>query len=176
MHHQNGVAERKTRDLTDLSQAVSVRAIRKWPEAITTNLWHRALRMACDNTNSAPSEHSEANLSPLHQISSTTVETNCNRHHTFGAPTCDSLPHLLQEPRLHGKWNTRTKPRPLTTLRLSPEHARIVGLVLDTQTALTSLQLHIQVDDNFDTAHDNSDRQSSEWAHKTGVGSRVGRP
>ena len=155
VHHQNGVAERKTRDLMDFGLAVSVHAIRKWPEAITTNLWPCALRMACDNANSTPFKCSEDNPSPLQQISSTLVATNWNHHHSVGAPTHDLPPHLQQEPGIHGKWDTRTETRPLMHSGLSSKHARMVGLALDMQTAWTSLQFHIQVDDNFDTVHQN---------------------
>ena len=48
----------------------------------------------------------------------------------------------------------------------SPQHARTVGLVLDTITGLTSPQFHIVVDDRFDTV--NTTDKQDKWQEKCG--------
>jgi hypothetical protein len=53
-HFQNGKAEKKIRDLQDAARTYLLHAIRKWPKAITINLWPHALRYANDVNNSVP--------------------------------------------------------------------------------------------------------------------------
>jgi hypothetical protein len=43
-HFQNGRAERKIRDLQDGARTSLLHAMKKWPTAITVNLWPYALR------------------------------------------------------------------------------------------------------------------------------------
>jgi hypothetical protein len=45
-HFQNGVAERRIRELQDHARCMIIHANKRWPTAITTNLWPYALRMA----------------------------------------------------------------------------------------------------------------------------------
>ena len=45
-HFQNGVAERKIRELQEHARTMLIHANKRWPSAITTNLWPYALRMA----------------------------------------------------------------------------------------------------------------------------------
>jgi hypothetical protein len=53
-HFQNGVAERRIRELQDMARTMLIHANRRWPQAITANLWPYALRMANDAFNSMP--------------------------------------------------------------------------------------------------------------------------
>ena len=138
-HHQNGVAERKIRDLQDLSRSMMLHAVRQWPNAITVNLWPYAIRMACDATNNAPLTTSKTEMSPLQLTTNADININWTHWHTFGAPVYNLLPHLQQEPRIHDKWKPRTKDYPGIYLGHSPVHARTVGLVLDPKTNLTTI-------------------------------------
>jgi GAG-pre-integrase domain len=38
-HHQNGIAEKRIRDLQDLARSSLIHAIKRWPDAINTHLW-----------------------------------------------------------------------------------------------------------------------------------------
>ena len=84
----------------------------------------------------------------------------------FGAPTYVLLPRLQQDPRIHVKWKPRVKEQPGIYLGHSPNHARTVGLVLDTVTGLTSPQFHISVEDHFDTV--NEANKINEWLVRCG--------
>ncbi|KAI2504139.1 hypothetical protein MHU86_10339 [Fragilaria crotonensis] len=42
-HFQNGIAERRIRDLQDRARTMIVHAKHHWPDAITSNLWSYAL-------------------------------------------------------------------------------------------------------------------------------------
>jgi len=54
-HFQNGVAERRIRELQDHARCMLIHAHRRWPEAITSNLWPYTLRMANSIHNKTPS-------------------------------------------------------------------------------------------------------------------------
>ena len=167
-HHQNGVAERKIRDLQDLARAMLLHAQDKWPGAITSNLWPYAIRMANDLNNNTPliRDNDDDNRSPYQRVSGSTVDINVSHWHTFGAPVYPLLAHLQQEPRIHDKWATRTKDHPGIYLGHSPQHARTIGLVLDTLTGLTSPQFHVVVDDRFDTVSQTD--KHDQWQTKCG--------
>ena len=45
-HHQNGIAERKIRSLQELARTMLLHANKRWPQAISTNLWPYAIHMA----------------------------------------------------------------------------------------------------------------------------------
>ena len=127
----------------------------KWLGAITSNLWPYAIRVANDLNNNTPSlrDDDDDTRSPYQRVSGSTVDINITHWHAFGAPVYPLLAHLQQEPWTHNKWAMRTKDHPGIYLGHSPQHARTIGLVLDTNTGLTSLQFHITVDDQFDTVN-----------------------
>ena len=54
-HHQNGYAERRIRVLQDLARTMLIHANKRWPSAVTPNLWHYAIRMANEVLNNTPS-------------------------------------------------------------------------------------------------------------------------
>ena len=54
-HHQNGKAERRIRELQQTARTMLIHAQRRWPSAITTNLWPYAIRIANDMLNATPS-------------------------------------------------------------------------------------------------------------------------
>ena len=47
-YHQNGVAEKRIQDLQELTCTALIHAQQHWLNAITSNLWHFALKMAND--------------------------------------------------------------------------------------------------------------------------------
>ena len=51
---QNGHAEKKIRNLQDLTRTMLLHAQHRWPSAITANLWHFAIRMANDDSSTSP--------------------------------------------------------------------------------------------------------------------------
>ncbi len=53
-HFQNGVAEKRIRDLQDLISMSLLHATARWPKAISLHLWPRALRTAKDVLCSTP--------------------------------------------------------------------------------------------------------------------------
>ena len=55
-HHQNGIAERKTRTLTETARTILLHAKQRWPEMVTTNLWPFALKTAAERKNTMMSD------------------------------------------------------------------------------------------------------------------------
>ena len=100
-HHQNGIVERKIKELQELPRAMLIHSKSMWPGAITDNLWPYAVRMAGEILNNSPAILEDR--TPLQMLSSSDVSVNWNHWHMFGAPTYVLLPHLQQEPRIHGK-------------------------------------------------------------------------
>ena len=45
-HHQNGIAERKIRELQKTTRAMLIHATKGWPGVVTIHLWPYAIRMA----------------------------------------------------------------------------------------------------------------------------------
>jgi hypothetical protein len=54
-HFQNGIAEKRIRDLTERARTSLLHGMNRWPSAVTVNLWPYALRFANDIHNSTPS-------------------------------------------------------------------------------------------------------------------------
>ena len=54
-HHQNGIAENKIRLLQSQARTMLIHAAKRWPDAVTANLWPYAIRMANESSNELPS-------------------------------------------------------------------------------------------------------------------------
>jgi GAG-pre-integrase domain len=70
-HHQNGIAEKRIRDLQDLACASLIHAIRRWPDVIDTYLWLYALRKANNTINISLSK--DQTLTPIELFSKAKV-------------------------------------------------------------------------------------------------------
>jgi hypothetical protein len=86
-HWQNGMAERRIRDLKEQAQTMLLHAKHHWPKATTTSLWPYALRTACTVFNKAPTlkgQHKDS--TPLKLFTGTKVSAEVRHHPTFGCP------------------------------------------------------------------------------------------
>lgn len=145
-HHQNGVAERRIRDITESARTMLLHAAHRWPKVVLTNLWPQALKHAVNIRNALPRAGQKE--SPLSLFSGSPVEPNLKHFHPFGCPVY-VLEAPLQGQGMFPKWKERSKVG--IYLGRSPHHASTVPLVLNTQTGLVSPQFHVIYDDNFDT-------------------------
>ncbi|KAI2494618.1 hypothetical protein MHU86_19896 [Fragilaria crotonensis] len=147
-HHQNGIAERRIRELQELARAMLTHANARWSDTITANLWPYAIRNANDAVNHTPSMQDAARRSPIEIFSNSKVATNPKHWKPFGCPTY-VLTNELQSNRPFHKWSQRS--RAGVYLGRSPQHGRNVALVMDRDTALVSPQFHVAYDATFDT-------------------------
>ena len=101
-HHQNGVAERRIRDITKSARTMLLHAAHQWPKTITSNLWPQALKHATNVRNALPRKGKTQ--SPISLFANTTIEPNIKHFHPFRCPV-----YVLQAPLQTGapfpKWN-----------------------------------------------------------------------
>ena len=133
-HHQNGIAERRIRDLQDMACAMLLHAKHNWQDAIHPSLWPYALKHASNIRQSAAQEGAQ---SPLETFARVTIRPNLDHFHTFGCPVY-ILDENLQSNNKISKWDARA--RVGIYLGQSPEHASSVPYVLKTDTGYVSPQ------------------------------------
>jgi hypothetical protein len=170
-HFQNGIAERRIRELQDHARTMLIHATKRWPDAIDSHLWPYALRMANELHNHLPSLR--GSVPPIEIFAQSKVAFNPAHYYAFGAPIY-TLDRQMQAGQNIDKWSDRS--RVGVYLGLSPQHARTVPLVLDIGTGLTSPQFHIRVDSTFQTMRASFGNRppKSQWQSKCGFRLGIG--
>lgn len=146
-HHQNGVAERSIRTITDMARTMLLHASTRWPEVADPTLWPMAIDYAVYIHNHIPS--ATTGLSPADILSGSKWPTQkCHTLHVWGAPTY-VLATALQDVNPYPRWSTRS--RRAVFLGLSNSHASSCPLVLNLASQFISPQFHCVFDDWFST-------------------------
>jgi hypothetical protein len=146
-HHQNGMAERRIRELQNLARTMLIHAQQRWPDAITTNLWPYAIRMANDALNATPNMQHPMKETPELLFTGSKVSHNPKHWHHFGCPAY-VLARPLQSPQnIYHKWKERSTIG--VYLGRSPQHSKEIALVLNLNTGLVSPQFHVKLDSTF---------------------------
>ena len=83
-HHQNGIAEKRIRNVTEQARKMLLHACSRWPSTVTTTLWPYAVRQAQDVSNYLPMN--DQGHSPIKRFSGTDVAPRLREFHTFGCP------------------------------------------------------------------------------------------
>jgi hypothetical protein len=146
-HHQNGIAERHIRSITECARTMLIHTMLSWPDIITENLWPYAFRLAVNLHNNTPSS---SGLTPTEIFTGQKGRNRLSYFHTFGCPIFVLDPTLQQGNRIP-RWKPRS--RVGVYLGFSPNHASSIPLVLSTTTGLVSPQFHVVFDDLFTTTH-----------------------
>ncbi len=164
-HHQNGKAEKKIRDLQELARTMLLHAKQRWPNAVTTNLWPYAMRMANEVSNFSPGIRD--GISPLEKFAQLAIIPRVKHSHTFGSPVY-VLDNRSQGGKSVPKWDQKS--RIGMYLGTSPRHSRRVALVLNLQTGHVSPQFHVVFDDLFETLRPSAGNLTpvSLWQAETG--------
>ena len=147
-HHQNGIAERKIKDITLGGRTLLLHAKRMFPEYISTILWPFAVKCYEDRMNHLV--HRADGRTPFETLASLdSAPLKVSDFHTFGCP-CYVLDHRLQSGLGQiPKWEPRS--RMGIYVGRSPSHASNVGLILNPRTGHVSPQFHVVYDDDFTT-------------------------
>ena len=161
-HFQNGIAEKRIRDLTERARTSLLHAMNRWPSAVNVHLWPYALRFANDVYNAAPSI--KTGRSPLESFSGTPVRPQVLNFHPPFCPVYVLHSGLQGGGKRPNKWVRRS--RVAIHLGFSPRHARSVALVLSLITGYVSPQFHLKFDDFFETVQDAKSFPRSEWQRK----------
>jgi hypothetical protein len=165
-HFQNGIAEKRIRDLQEPARKQLLHAKARWPAAVTTNLWPYALRNTQHMRYFLPD--SKDGTCPFERFSGVEVSPNLKSNHTFGCPVY-ALNSRLASGNSIPKWNPRA--RVGLYIGPSPRHARNVSLVLSLDTGLVSPQFHVQHDDFFETVSPQAGNPAilSHWQKLSGI-------
>jgi hypothetical protein len=146
-HWQNGIAERRIRDLKEQSRTMLIHAEHHWPDAVNTSLWPYAMGNACHIFNDAPAlKGTHKNRTPSEVFSGINIAAETRHHHTFGCPVYVTATQIQAGKSLPA-WMSRAKVG--INHIISPTHARSVALVLSLKTGLVSPQFHVKHDDLF---------------------------
>jgi hypothetical protein len=160
-HFQNGMAEKRIRDLQDQTTTMLMHAESKWPDVISANLWPYALREANESLNATPSKVTGRVANQM--FAKTDAPTVLRHFHPFGCPT-----YILNDSLAAGKsipkWHKRA--RLGVYLGRSPNHSQSVALVMNLATGLVSPQFHLKFDDLFETVKDH-DTYPNNWKSAT---------
>ncbi len=131
-HHQNGIAERRIRDLLDAARASLLHAIQHWPDGVTKNLWPFALKHACNIRNKVRSKDGRTPEEIFVGIPSSSY-VDLTQFHPFGCPVY-VLDARLQNGNKIPRWEPRTR---VGVYRgHSPYHAQSVALILNLSTGM----------------------------------------
>jgi hypothetical protein len=163
-HFQNGIAERRIRELQDQARTNLVFAQHHWATAISPNLWPYAVQHVNEVFNTTP--HSAQEQSPTAKFTGTTEEPKTKHFHHFGCPVYVTDKDM-QQGKKGPKWLQRA--RLGLYLGTSPIHLRSIVLVLNLDTGLASPQFHVAFDDLFETVQSKSGNpRQSLWQQVTG--------
>jgi hypothetical protein len=158
-HFQNGIAEKRIRDLTERARTSLLHGMNRWPSAVTVNLWPYALRFANDAHNSTPSI--KLGRSPLEVFSDTPIRPQVLNFHPPFCPVYVLHNGLQGGGKRPNKWVRRS--RVAIYLGSSPRHSRSVALVLSLTTGYVSPQFHLKFDDFFETVQETKALPQSSW-------------
>ena len=166
-HHQNGIAERRIKELQHMARTMLIHANRRWTNAITANLWPYAVKMASESLNHTPNLQLDSRQSAMEAFSGTQVTINPKHWQHFGCPIYVADRQIQDQKPIH-KWADRS--RVGIYLGTSPLHARNVALVLSLQSGLVSPQFHVRFDPKFQTLRKSfgEKQPASEWQIKCG--------
>ena len=146
-HHQNGIAERNIKTISQWARASMLHAAHSWPDVASINLWPQAVDYAVWVFNHLPSI--DVGISPHELWSRTRFPSNSlTRAHVFGCPVYVLDPRL-QDGHKIPKWDPRA--RLGMFVGFSPLHSSLVPLVLNIHTGKISPQYHVVFDDKFET-------------------------
>ena len=163
-HHQNGIAERRIRELQETTRAMLIHATKRWPGVVTIHLWPYAIRMANQAYNATPLNAHINKQSPNKIFDNSAVDINPKHWKPFGCPTYVLKAELQGTTGIHPKWDARS--RAGIYLGQSPIHNRNVALVLNIHTGYVSPQFHVKFDESFRTVL--QDKWNATWLTSTG--------
>ncbi len=124
-HHQNGIAERRIRELQKLARAMLIHANSRWSNNITAHLWPYAVRIAGESINNTPCMQDPERRTPIELFTNTKVSSNPKHWKPFGCPAY-VLDNDLQSRRPFHKLKHRAKLG--VYLGRSPHHGRNVEM------------------------------------------------
>ena len=149
-HHQNGVAERAIKQITEWARTMMLHSAIHWPESADAALWPFAVEHAVYLWNNLP--RPDNGLSPLEVFTGVTQPTQSplQNARVWGCPVF-VLDPKLQDGKKLPKWQPRS--RQGMYLGTSASHSTSVGRILNMRTGFLSPQYHVVYDERFSTVY-----------------------
>jgi len=146
-HHQNGVAERSIRTVSNMARVMMLHASIRWPETADATLWPMAVDYAAHVYNHVPGIRT--GQSPMDIFTGSLVPRHGLKDlHVWGCPSYVLDPKMQNGMKLP-RWEPRS--RRALFVGMSPNHSSNVPLVLKLKTGSISPQFHVVFDDFFST-------------------------
>lgn len=135
-HHQNGVAERAIRTISESARAMILHAAIHWPEETTLDLWPLAMDYAIYLWNRMPRK--ESGLAPLEIFCGCKLDKTVLRNaHVWGCPAY-VLDPKIQDGKKLPRWEPKSRRGQF--LGFSKRHASTIGLIRNPKTGSISPQ------------------------------------
>jgi hypothetical protein len=146
-HHQNGIAERAIRTISECARTMLLHAAIHWPQAVSLDLWPFAVDYAVYIWNRLPRE--DSGIAPLELFCGAKLDLSVLRSmKVWGCPVY-VLDPTVQDGKKLPRW--KPKSRRGQFLGFSKRHANTVGLIRNLTTGSISTQFHVVYDDWFTT-------------------------
>ena len=162
-HHQNGVAERAIRTVSDSARTLMLHAALRWPEEVSQDLWPMAMEYAVFLYNRMPNQQS--GISPLELLTDTKIDpTILKNARVWGCP-CFVLDPKIQDGNKLPRWVPRSRRGQF--LGRSSSHASSIGLIRNIKTGALSSQFHVIYNDFYSTVSSESENIAIDqnWDH-----------
>jgi hypothetical protein len=146
-HHHNGITERATMTMSNMSCTMMLHAAVRWPDMADSSLWPLAMEYATYIYIHTPK--TESGVAPIDIFTRITVPRQRLKDlHVWGCPTYVLDPKLQDRKKI-----PRLKPRSRrgVFLGFGDKYASSVPLVLNPTTSHISPQFHVVFDDYFST-------------------------
>ena len=159
-HHQNGIAERSIRTVSNMARAMLLHAAAHWKNGVDSSLWPMAVTYAVYVYNNTPNAQ---NLYPVDLFTGSAVPRHRLRDlHTWGCPVYVLDPSLQAGKKLP-RWEPRS--RRGVFVGLSTIHSSEVPLILNLTTGSITPQYHVVFDDRYSTVASigDDDDPPSDW-------------
>lgn len=156
-HHQNGIAERAIRTISDCARSMLLHALIHWPHETSLDLWPFAVDYAVYLWNHMPRR--DCNKAPIELF----YDSSCDVKSILSSAKCWGCPAYVLDPTLQDgkklpRWSPKSKLGQF--LGRSREHADSAGRIRNLRTNAISAQFHVVYDNFFttifsDVNHDN---------------------
>jgi hypothetical protein len=152
-HHQNGIAERAIRTVTEQARTMLLHAATHWPEETSMDLWPMAMSYASYMWNHMPIQG--VGLSPEEIFSrSKMMNSPLLNAKVWGCPVYVLDPKLQDGIKIP-KWSPRSRRGQF--VGFSRDHATSIGVIRNLRTQSLSPQFHVVYDNWFETVTSSSD-------------------
>ena len=162
-HHQNGVAERAIRTVSESARTMMLHASIHWPGTVTLDLWPMAVEYAAYLYNIMPNINTQT--APIELLTGSRMNGSDIRNaRVWGCPAYVLDPKIQDGNKLP-RWVP--KARRGQFVGRSRVHASTVGLIRNFKTGNITTQFHVTYDDFFTTAASTNTNISLEetWPH-----------